>query len=153
MNRGPRLRASSLTVELGGSTALRDVDLELAPGRFTAILGPNGAGKSTLLDVLAGTRAPQRGEALVDGLPIHARSHQERSRLVAVVTQENAVSFPFLVEEIVAMGRAPWLRTERAEEAGWHAVHPRARPACSAACATIGATIFTSLRRCWSCCW
>jgi len=105
-----------LTVRVGGREVLQGVDLELAPGRFTAILGPNGAGKSTLLDTVAGTRTPQAGEVIVDGERVHDRSHAERSRLIGVLTQQNAVSFPFLVEEVVAMGRAPWARLSGAEE-------------------------------------
>ena len=110
------IRATGLAVRVGGREVLQDVDLELVPGRFTAVLGPNGAGKSTLLDVLAGTREPQAGGATIDGEPVHGRSHAERSRLIGVLTQQNAVSFPFLVEEVVAMGRAPWARRSTAAE-------------------------------------
>ncbi|MFE7959818.1 MULTISPECIES: ABC transporter ATP-binding protein [unclassified Streptomyces] len=44
--------ASGLTLRYGGTRALDDVSLSLAPG-VTGLLGPNGAGKTTLLRVLA----------------------------------------------------------------------------------------------------
>ncbi|POX52748.1 ABC transporter ATP-binding protein [Streptomyces sp. Ru71] len=44
--------ASGLTLRYGGTRALEDVSLRLAPG-VTGLLGPNGAGKTTLLRVLA----------------------------------------------------------------------------------------------------
>jgi len=40
---------------------LRDVDLELGPGRSAVVLGRNGVGKSTLLQLAAGVLTPTRG--------------------------------------------------------------------------------------------
>jgi heme ABC exporter ATP-binding subunit CcmA len=51
-----------VTKHFGALTALRGVDLEVAPGTIHAILGPNGAGKTTLLRILAGLSRPTRGE-------------------------------------------------------------------------------------------
>ena len=47
--------------------ALAGVDLDLAPGRFTAIMGPSGSGKSTLMHCLAGLDRPTRGSVRVAG--------------------------------------------------------------------------------------
>ena len=47
--------------------ALRDVDLEVAPGQAFGIVGPNGSGKSTLLKLLAGIFAPSTGTIAVGG--------------------------------------------------------------------------------------
>jgi putative ABC transport system ATP-binding protein len=43
-------------------TALRQVSVALAGGRFTAIMGPSGSGKSTLMHCLAGLDTVTRGE-------------------------------------------------------------------------------------------
>ncbi len=55
------------------TTALRDVDLEIADGSFVAMVGANGAGKSTLCHALAGFiphhfRGELRGRVMVDEL-------------------------------------------------------------------------------------
>lgn len=47
--------------------ALRDIDLEIAPGDAIGIIGNNGAGKTTLLRLIAGVTAPSRGEVHVRG--------------------------------------------------------------------------------------
>ncbi len=45
----------------GGTEALRDVTLSIAPGSFTALLGPSGCGTSTLLKLIAGLIRPSAG--------------------------------------------------------------------------------------------
>lgn len=47
--------------------ALRGVDLDLAPGEFTAMAGPSGSGKTTLLNVIGALDRPTEGWAEVSG--------------------------------------------------------------------------------------
>src|SRR4051794_25223334 len=49
-----------VTRQFGSVTALREVTLQLPPGRI-GLLGPNGAGKSTLLKILMGLLPPSSG--------------------------------------------------------------------------------------------
>jgi ABC-type multidrug transport system ATPase subunit len=51
----------------GSFAALRQVSVDLEPGRCYVLLGENGAGKSTLLRILAGLLRPSFGTALVFG--------------------------------------------------------------------------------------
>ena len=50
--------------------ALRDVDLEIAAQRFTAVMGRSGSGKSTLMHVLAGLDRPTAGSVSVGGVAL-----------------------------------------------------------------------------------
>ena len=101
----PVLRARALHVAYDGFTALDGVDLDLTPGRITAVVGPNGAGKSTLFHCLAGTVRPDYGrvgfgERDITRLPAHART-----RLGIARTFQQLAVFPTLtVAENVRVG-------------------------------------------------
>ena len=60
--------------------ALRDVDLTLYAGEFTAIVGPSGSGKSTILNMVTGIDRPTKGQVFMTGLPLHAMSENELAR-------------------------------------------------------------------------
>jgi len=109
------IRGSAITLRRGGRSVLEGIDLDLVGGEVLALVGPNGAGKSSLLGVLAGEFVPEVGVVELDGRPIGSYSNAELARRRAVLTQEYTVTFPFLVREIVAMGRAPWARRPEAD--------------------------------------
>jgi NitT/TauT family transport system ATP-binding protein len=48
-------------------TALRDLDLQVAPGEFCAVVGPTGCGKSTTLTLVSGLERPSDGTVTVHG--------------------------------------------------------------------------------------
>lgn len=50
--------------------ALAGIDLEIEPGRITAIMGPSGGGKSTLLNLIGALDRPTQGEIVVDGMRV-----------------------------------------------------------------------------------
>ena len=70
----PVVSARGLTRVYGeGPTAvhaLRGVDLDVTPGRLTAVMGPSGSGKSTLMHVLAGLDKPDGGEVTIAGVGV-----------------------------------------------------------------------------------
>jgi len=70
--------------------ALRDVELDVAPGEFIALLGPSGCGKSTLLYLVAGLEAASVGGIWAFGDPVETPS-PERS----LIFQETSL-FPWL---------------------------------------------------------
>ena len=61
--------------------ALRDVDVEFAPGRFSAIMGPSGSGKSTLLHCMAGLDAPTSGQVFVGDVEVTRLSERDLTLL------------------------------------------------------------------------
>ncbi|NUS95681.1 MAG: heme ABC transporter ATP-binding protein, partial [Nocardia sp.] len=114
------MRARGITLDRhggGGGTrrVLDGVDFEVAAGEVVALVGPNGAGKSTLLAVLAGELEPGQGDIELDGRPLGRWTPIDMARRRAVLPQSHTVGFPFTAAEVIAMGRAPWQRTSRAD--------------------------------------
>jgi len=101
------LRASNVTVELGGTRALDAASCHIAPGRITAIIGPNGAGKSTLLRTFAGLLQPSSGAVSLDERPITDIGQRELAKAIAYLPQERIVHWPLSVHAIAALGRIP----------------------------------------------
>ncbi|MFC8567670.1 heme ABC transporter ATP-binding protein [Streptomyces sp. NPDC057245] len=108
--------AEAVRVRLGGRPVLDGVDVRVRAGEVLALVGPNGAGKSTLLGALAADVPAAEGVVRVHGRPVSAWSAPELALRRAVLPQSAALSFPFPVEEVVRMGRAPWAGDERADE-------------------------------------
>ncbi|MGP4043160.1 sugar ABC transporter ATP-binding protein [Streptomyces sp. 2A115] len=83
----PVLRVSGLSKRFGGTQALNEVDIEVAPGEIHALIGPNGSGKSTLIKILAGYHHAEPGAvAELDGEPFDlghvTASRHDRLRFV-----------------------------------------------------------------------
>lgn len=106
------IEASSVGVVINGKRILHDVTFDARAGEVHALIGPNGAGKSTLLATITGDQTLAEGRITVAGRPLQAWSARELSRRRAVLLQHNDVFFPFTVQQVVEMGRAPWQRTE-----------------------------------------
>ena len=94
---------------------LKDVSLKVNKGEFVGIIGPNGSGKTTLINIIDGILTPQEGEIWIDGIPCNKLKREKLARIIAVVSQESLIIFPFTVQEIVLMGRAPHLSKWRFE--------------------------------------
>ncbi len=60
---------------------LRDVDLEIAEGKFVSIMGPSGAGKSSLLHVLGMHDHGWTGEYFFNDTAVHHLKAKERAAL------------------------------------------------------------------------
>ncbi|QEW04063.1 metal ABC transporter ATP-binding protein [Microbacterium lushaniae] len=116
----PAITVEGVTVRYGDVVALRDVSLELSPGRVTGLIGMNGSGKSTLLKTVLGLIRPDSGAAQVLGVaPAVAR----RKGLIASVPQSEDVdwAFPVSVRDVVLMGRYGRLGPTRRPRAADHA--------------------------------
>jgi iron complex transport system ATP-binding protein len=105
----PLLAAREVRVSLGGQPVLRGVDIEVYPGEVVGLLGPNGAGKSTLLRAATRLVPVEGGHIEVGGRPLAQLGRRELARAVAVVQQLPEAPATMLVQELVLLGRNPYI--------------------------------------------
>jgi D-xylose transport system ATP-binding protein len=102
----PTLELRGISKSFGSVQALTDVDFEVRLGEVMALVGDNGAGKSTLVKCVAGIHAPDSGEILFDGKPVHVSSPKDASRLgIEVVYQDLALCDNLDVVQNMFLGR------------------------------------------------
>jgi branched-chain amino acid transport system ATP-binding protein len=98
----PILRLRGVGRRFGGLHAVRDVDLEIAPGERRAILGPNGAGKTTLFNVIAGDLPATSGRVELFGQDVTDAPGRRRAKLgLARTYQQSRLFLGLTVEDNV----------------------------------------------------
>ncbi|ABR49210.1 ABC transporter related [Alkaliphilus metalliredigens QYMF] len=80
--------------------ALKDINLHITKGEFTALLGQNGAGKTSLINILGGNVKKTHGEVEIGGYDLE-RNELETKKMIGIVPQEISYDFAFTVDEIL----------------------------------------------------
>jgi manganese/iron transport system ATP-binding protein len=102
MNDANGIIVSHLGVSYRTVEALRDITLQIEPGRLTGAIGPNGAGKSTLIKAMLGLIPMNQGSVQYQGKPLI-----DNLEKVAYVPQRSQIdwTYPATVWDVVMMGR------------------------------------------------
>ena len=83
----------------------RYVNFSVTSGEICCVLGPNGCGKTTLVKTVLGLVPLLSGSIAVDGSDVTKWSAQRLSQTMAYVAQRHDQPFPYLVKDVVMMGR------------------------------------------------
>lgn len=99
------LQVNLLSFQYGHHEVFRDISFSLKEGELCAILGVNGSGKSTLFKCCMGFLQPSSGQITLQNQSIKKLKTSEIAKKVSYVPQEHPMTFPYLVREMVLMGR------------------------------------------------
>ena len=97
------LRTSHLSVQLGSTTILHEIECVLEPRCIYALIGPNGSGKTTLLRALCGF-LPYTGNVTLMGQSLPDWSNRERATQLSYIPQRDTLHYDFTVEELIRLG-------------------------------------------------
>ncbi|MGV9268501.1 ABC transporter ATP-binding protein [Kitasatospora sp. NPDC003701] len=102
---GPiRFEGVAFRYQEDGPDVLRGLELELPPGRSTAIVGLNGSGKTTLVKLLAGLHEPTEGRITAGGTDLAGLPAEDWQRRIAVIFQD-FTRYQLTAAENIGMGR------------------------------------------------
>lgn len=110
MSASHSLEARGLTLAYGDHVVVEGLDIQVPPGRITAIVGPNGCGKSTLLRGLARLLPARGGAVLLDGEDVRRRPSKEVARVLGLLPQHPIAPEGIAVADLVGRGRHPHQR-------------------------------------------
>ncbi len=101
------LNINGVECRYGSIKILENVSLSVTAGDFVGILGPNGSGKTTLLKSVSRSLKPFKGAIFLNDKDVYSLKNLEVAKQMAVVPQDNTISFSFTALEVVLMGRNP----------------------------------------------
>jgi putative ABC transport system ATP-binding protein len=98
--------------------ALRNINLQIREGEFTAVIGASGSGKSTLLNIIGCIDNPDSGHVWLESVDVHALSDDRKSdlrnqkigyifqsfNLVPVLSVFENVELPLLINPKISAG-------------------------------------------------
>ena len=114
----PALAIEGLVVRYGGVTAVRGLDLEVAPGEIVGLIGPNGAGKSTTLHAIMGAVPLHAGDVRLAGRSLRGRAPEAVACAgVALVPEGRRIFAELTVEENLRLGLSGRREKAGAEDA------------------------------------
>jgi phosphate transport system ATP-binding protein len=117
----PKLIARGLKFYYGDYLALKNINVQVATNKVTAIIGPSGCGKSTLLRIfnrIYSIYPKQRaeGEVLLDGENVlDARYSLNRLRSKVGMVFQRAVPFPMSIYDNIAYAIKHYEKLSRAD--------------------------------------
>ncbi|TDT51165.1 rhamnose ABC transporter ATP-binding protein [Enterobacter sp. AG5470] len=122
----PLLSLKGITKVFPGVRALENVQLDLWPGKVTALIGENGAGKSTLVKVMTGIYQPEEGEILYKAIPISLPTPESAHKMgITAIHQETVLFDELSVTENIFVGQYRY--TGLLKTLDWSAMHQQAR--------------------------
>lgn len=103
------IKLENISVSYQNRKVINDLSLKFNRGEFCALLGPNGAGKSTLLRLIVDPHLDKEGDLFISDKKFEEWDRQELAKHLAIIPQDFHLQFDYKVEDLVLMGRFPYL--------------------------------------------
>ncbi|WP_194776517.1 ABC transporter ATP-binding protein [Pararhodonellum marinum] len=101
------LSIKNVSFKYNNSNSFVFPDISCQAGSQLLILGESGSGKTTLLNILGGLLAPDKGEVLIDQIPIYSLSGAKldkfRGNNIGIIFQKPHILGPLTVEENLSL--------------------------------------------------
>jgi len=105
----PLLDIDGVTFGYERQPLMYKLHVQVRAGEMVGLLGPNGSGKTTLLRLISGVLRPQQGHIRLQGRDLRQWGRRAVARRIAVVPQTLHMPFSFTVEQMVSLGRTPFI--------------------------------------------
>lgn len=92
---------------------LNHINFSIGQSEIMSILGANGVGKTTLLRCMLGMLHWTEGASFLDGIELSKLKSKEIWQKIGYVPQGKLSAFAYSVEEMVLLGRNPYIGTFR----------------------------------------
>lgn len=101
------LSVSQLTLGYSDRDIIKNLDLQIVPGKISVIVGANACGKSTLLKSMSRLISPREGTVILDGREVHRTPAKELARTLGLLPQSPIAPEGITVVDLVGRGRNP----------------------------------------------
>jgi ribose transport system ATP-binding protein len=104
----PLVTLKNISKSFGPVKVIKDVTVNVYPGKVQVLLGENGAGKSTLIKIMAGVYQPDSGQIFINNAPVALpNTRAAESHGIATIHQELNLVGSMSVAENIMLGRMP----------------------------------------------
>ena len=100
----------------GRKQTLTGINLTIQKGSMTALVGHSGSGKSTITDLLLGLQIPEKGDVLIDGVPLRNFKQNSFRERIGYVPQDPMLFHASIRENLL------WAFDKANENDLWHAL-------------------------------
>ena len=100
-----KIEARGLACGYNRKVIQQDVNFTVESGQICCLLGPNGVGKTTLFRTVLKLMKPLDGKVLIDGEDTAHWGPERIAKSMAYVSQYHVPPFPYLVQDVVMLGR------------------------------------------------
>ncbi|MFO7896682.1 MAG: ABC transporter ATP-binding protein [Candidatus Cloacimonadales bacterium] len=103
------MRLAEVSLSYQENLVIDRLSLSFEKREFCALLGPNGAGKSTLLKSMIGYLQPTSGQIYFQGKALSDWNRKKLAQNISLIPQDFMLQFDHQVQELILMGRFPYL--------------------------------------------